>query len=331
MNKASRYTEGFLVVLISISLISCQSGSSKVGDKPETKASAFGSINDGAVFAGDYPDPSLIKVGDRYFATATSSAWVPAYPIFESQDLANWKVVGSVFPKPPAWTAGNYWAPEIAQIGETFYVYYSAKHAKHGRMCLGVGTSNDPLGPYKDHGALVCEGPGSIDAMPVVDEAGDRYLFWKEDGNSQQKATPIHIQKLDASGTKLVGEKTDVLMNDPASWEGHLIEGPFLMKRGEHWYMFYSGNACCGLQCNYALGVARAKKLNGPWEKNPKNPILKGNDVWKCPGHGSIVRHADGNDVLLYHAYHADDSVYVGRQAMADVVAWGEDGWPTIN
>jgi xylan 1,4-beta-xylosidase len=215
-------------------------------------------------------------------------------------------------------------------MGETYFVYFSAKNAKTNNMCLGVGTAKDPMGPYKDHGPLVCEGPGSIDAMPVVDESGEKYLLWKEDGNSQQKPTPIHIQKLDSTGTKLVGEKMDTIVND-APWESQLVEGPFVMKRGDFWYMFYSGNACCGLQCNYALGVARAKQLTGPWEKNPKNPILKGNDVWKCPGHGSIVQDDKGHDVLVYHAYHAKDSVYVGRQAMADIVVWGEDGWPTIN
>lgn len=313
-----------------LALVSCRSGSPQPTGTATVAPSSAEVPHKGAVIAGDFPDPSVIKVGDTYWATATSSAWVPAYPIFTSKDLANWKIVGAVYQKPPAWTAGNYWAPEIAKLGDTYYVYFSAKHAKHGRMCLGVGTAKDPAGPYRDHGPLICEGPGSIDAMPVVDDNGDKYLFWKEDGNSQQKPTPIHLQKLDATGTKLVGKKMDVLVND-APWEAHLVEGPFVMKRGDTWYMFYSGNACCGLQCNYALGVARAKTLTGPWEKNPNNPILKGNAVWKCPGHGSIVQDEKNRDVLLYHAYHSRDSVYVGRQAMADVVEWGEDGWPTIN
>lgn len=34
---------------------------------------------------------------------------------------------------------------------------------------------------------------------------------------------------------------------------------------------------------------------------------------------------------MMYHAYHAKDFVFVGRQAMVDVVEWGSDDWPTIN
>jgi beta-xylosidase len=121
------------------------------------------------------------------------------------------------------------------------------------------------------------------------------------------------------------------LIRNDAPWEAQLVEGPFVLRRGEWFYLFYSGNACCGRECNYALGVARSRRLLGPWEKNPSNPILKGNETWKCPGHGSVVADASGRDYLLYHAYHAKDFVYVGRQALLDEVAWGRDGWPTIN
>jgi beta-xylosidase len=247
-----------------------------------------------------------------------------------SKDLANWKVAGAVFDTPPAWTDGNYWAPEIQTMDGTFYVYYSAKDKKTGRMCVASATSKTPMGPYEDHGTLICEDVGSIDAMAVRDDSGQRYLFWKEDGNSQKKPTPIHIQKLSPDGTRLMGEKKEVLRND-APWEGELIEGPYVMKRGEYWYMFYSGNGCCGLKCNYAVGVARAHQLEGPWEKNPGNPVLMSNQFWKCPGHGSIVEDPQGRDVFMYHAYSSKDSVYVGRQALADVVDWDASGWPQIN
>lgn len=60
------------------------------------------------VQAGDYPDPSVIRVGRDYYATATSSEWGPEFPILHSRDLVNWNIVGSVFPKRPAWSVGNY-------------------------------------------------------------------------------------------------------------------------------------------------------------------------------------------------------------------------------
>jgi beta-xylosidase len=120
--------------------------------------------------------------------------------------------------------------------------------------------------------------------------------------------------------------------NDPATWEGGVVEGAYVVRRGEWFYMFYSGNACCGRRCNYALGVARARKLLGPWEKNPANPILAENDVWQCPGHGSIVTDKGGRDYLLYHAYRNSDVAFrIGREALLDEVRWEANGWPSIN
>jgi xylan 1,4-beta-xylosidase len=281
------------------------------------------------VIAGDYPDPSVIRVGRDYWATATTSEWAPEFPILHSRDLVNWRTVGSVFRKRPAWSVGNYWAPEIAEYRGRYFVYYTGRK-KDGPLCVAVASAAKPGGPYTDHGPLLCQEAGSIDAFPVTDENGTRYLVWKEDGNSRKLPTPLWAQKLSRDGTKLVGEMTEILRND-APWEAQLIEGPYIMRRDGWFYMFYSGNACCGRECNYALGVARSRKLLGPWEKNPANPILKGNDDWKCPGHGSVVTSRGDRDYLLYHAYHPEDFVYVGRQALLDEVSWEKDGWPMIN
>lgn len=281
------------------------------------------------VLAGDYPDPSVIRVGRDYWATATTSQWGPVFPILHSRDLVNWKTVGAAMMKRPAWSNGSYWAPEIWQDRGRYLIYYTARK-QNGPLCVAVATARRPTGPYTDRGPLVCQEVGSIDAMPIRDERGQLYLVWKEDGNSVRKPTPLWAQPLSEDGTKLIGEKQEILRNDVA-WEDNLVEGPFILRRGEWFYMFYSGNACCGRRCNYALGVARARKLLGPWEKNPANPILKGNDDWKCPGHGSIVTDRRGRDFLLYHAYHPKDFVYAGRQMLLDEVKWGADGWPTIN
>ena len=81
---------------------------------------------------------------------------------------------------------------------------------------------------------------------------------------SRRQPTPIWAQKLSEDGTKLVGEMKELLRND-APWEKQLVEGPFVLRRNGYFYMFYSGNGCCGAGCNYALGVARAKQLLG-WE-----------------------------------------------------------------
>src|SRR6185436_17849441 len=66
------------------------------------------------VLPGDYPDPSVVRVGGDYWATATTSEWAPIFPILHSRDLVNWTQSGAVFDTPPSWSAGSYWAPEIS-------------------------------------------------------------------------------------------------------------------------------------------------------------------------------------------------------------------------
>src|SRR5438477_11466406 len=76
------------------------------------------------VVPGDYPDPSVIRVGKEFWATATSSEWGPQFPLLRSTDLVNWEQAGNVFAHRPAWSAGNFWAPEISMYKDKYYVYY---------------------------------------------------------------------------------------------------------------------------------------------------------------------------------------------------------------
>jgi GH43 family beta-xylosidase len=282
------------------------------------------------VYRGDAPDPSVIRVGERdFWATTTSTEWAPQFPLLHSTDLVHWRQVGAVFPEPPKWAAGKFWAPEISYFNGVFYVYYVAQH-RDGPLTIGVATATRAEGPYTDHEPLVGQTSGSIDPTPVTGDDGRRYLVWKEDGNSRGLPTTIWIQRLSDDGLSLAGEARAILAND-TPWEGHVVEAPSIIKRGEFFYLFYSGNSCCGLNCKYAVGVARARSVMGPWEKFAGNPILKSNAHWRCPGHGSAVDTADGRTFYLYHAYAKHDSIFVGRQTLLDEITWSSDGWPQIN
>ena len=281
------------------------------------------------VLSGDYPDPSVIRVGDDYWSTATTSEWAPLFPLLHSRDLVNWEHVGNIFERRPEWAVGNFWAPELHEHKGKFYVYYVGRK-RGGPLHLAVATADKPIGPWTDHGPLIGQEAGSIDAFPLTDFDGTRYLIWKEDGNSRKQPTPLWIQKLSDDGLKLVGEMKELFRND-ATWENNLVEGPAVIRHGDYWYLFYAANACCGRACSYGVGVARAKNLLGPWEKNPANPIVLGNEKWKCPGHGTLVRDTAGRDWFLYHAYANDTFIYVGRQGVLDLVTWKENGWPIIN
>ncbi|HEX8315088.1 MAG TPA: family 43 glycosylhydrolase [Flavisolibacter sp.] len=276
------------------------------------------------VLPGDHPDPSVVKIDGTYWATATTSNWMPAYPLYRSKDLLNWKPAGNIFNTLPAWADYYFWAPEITYESGKIYVYY-ATHKKGGNLCIGIASADKPEGPYKDHGPIICQEVGSIDAFPVRDEKGKLHLIWKEDANSVSKPTPIWIQELNEERTKLMGQKKELFRND-APWEGNLVEGVSMMKHGEYYYAFYAAGACCGAACNYNAGVARSKNLMGPWEKYDKNPIIINEGEWKCPGHGTPIE-KDGRFYFIYHAYHKEESIYTGRQGLIKEFRFTPDGW----
>lgn len=282
------------------------------------------------VILGDHPDPTVIRVGKTYWTASTSGDWAPEFPLYRSTDLHHWTAAGAIFPKTPAWATGNFWAPELVRDGQRVLVFYVA-HKRQGPLCVAVATASQPEGPYQDYGPLLCQPDGSIDPAFMRDEHGKPFLIWKEDGNSIHKPTPIFAQPLSSDLLHLTGEPTQLIVNDPESWEGGVVEAPYLMRHGGRFFLFYAGNACCGTGCRYAEGVARAEHLLGPWEKNPKNPIIAANKAWKCPGHGTAVRTPAGKDFFLYHAYPAVGTIYLGRESVLDPIAWDADGWPSVN
>lgn len=320
MNKSLLFSSLFLLV----SVLGCGS------HERETEPSPTVDITN-PVLPGDRPDPTIIKVGDTYWASATSNEWSPLFPIFKSKDMVNWELVTYVFPEgAPDWAYKNFWAPELSydEAQDKVYAYYTARDTDSDRLSVAVASAESPEGPYTDHGPLISQELGSIDAYEVRDKDGTLYMLWKEDGNSQGEPTPMWAQEITEDRTELVGEQYELFRND-APWEGHLVEGVSIFQKDDYFYATYSAGACCDKQCNYKTGVARSKKLLGPWEKYDQNPVLKDNNDWKCPGHGSVVA-KDNDFYFLYHAYSRDGSVYVGREAVLEKIEWTEDGWPTF-
>jgi beta-xylosidase len=311
-------------VLFSLTAASC----STVPTKPESARQPLQVSN--PVIPGDVPDPSVIRAGDGYWATGTSSEWAPHFPLFHSKDLVSWKQAGAVFQSPPAWSEANYWAPELMEDKGQFFIFYTARK-KGGPLCAAVATAAQPQGPYTDHGPLVCDPDGSIDGVLIRDERDVPYFVWKQDGNSRGHPTPIWAQQLAEDRIRFAqGSARQQLIVNDAPWEGAVVEGPYLLKRGGWFYMFYAGGACCGRECTYGEGVARSRTLLSGWEKHPANPIIRPDAQWKCPGHGSVVTDASGQSYLMYHAYSAQDTVYVGRQSVLAPLTWGADGWPSV-
>jgi beta-xylosidase len=276
------------------------------------------------VLRGDYPDPSVVKIGKEYWASATTSNWLPAFPLLKSKNLKKWKTEGYVFNKLPPWADYYFWAPEISYENGKVYIYYAA-HKKNGNLCLGIASADKPEGPYRDHGPMMCEEAGSIDAFPIRDENGKLFLVWKEDANSVNKPTPIWAMEMNEERTQLTGKKHELFRNKIA-WEENLVEGVSMIKHNGYFYAFYAAAGCCGAGCTYVVGIARAKNLLGPWEKDVNNPILKNSDQWICPGHGTPIE-KDGKFYFLHHAYDKKTNAFTGRQGVLTEFIFTNDGW----
>ncbi len=282
------------------------------------------------VVPGDFPDPSVIRAGDTYYVAGTSSEWAEPYRLYESKDLINWQYLGGLFREMPEWTMGSYWAPELYYNNGTYFVYYTARRKSDKKSFIGVAATKDVRQGFTDHGLIVEWTNEAIDAF-VVEIDGKRYITWKAYGLDQGRNIEILGAELSDDGLRVVGKAFNLLTADTDGWEAGGMEGQCLVKRGEYIYMFYAGNGCCGRGCNYQTGVARAKSIQGPWEKYSGNPILYGDDHWRCSGHGTLVETPDRRSFFMYHAYNAATDVYLGRQGMLDEVIWDKTtGWPAF-
>jgi beta-xylosidase len=277
------------------------------------------------VIAGDFCDPSVIRVGDTYYASGTSSEWAPHYPIYTSKDLVNWEQTGHVFEKMPEWASGSFWAPELFHHKGTFYVYYTARRKSDKVSVIGVATSENPRKGFTDRG-IICEwGSEAIDGFVFQDTDGKLYFSWKAYGLEKDRPISLLASEMTDDALKLKGEAFELLQ---AGGKPISAEGQVMTRRGDWYYLFYSSKGCCGRGCDYQLEVARAKSLKGPWEPSPVNPILAGGGEWICPGHGTLVELPDKRSFFLYHAYNAKENVYTGRQGLLDEVVWQDNGWP---
>lgn len=330
-----------LYILLGLILLSC--GINKQDGLKKTDQGGEITLLNPAL-PGDNPDPSIIRVGQVYYATSTTNEWAPYFTIYKSTNLRDWKLINHVFPDgfkdmKNQWGENNFWASELAYDAKQnrIYAYYTAHHREvkgnPGLQCGVAWIDADEIesGKFKDNGPVIIEDDcGAIDAFELQDN-GKIYAFWKNDGNGCGKESWIWMQEINESRTKLLGEKKKAYTNSQP-WETALVEGACFFRMGEYIYSLYAVGGCCDARCNYKTGIARTKSLaNGTWEKYDKNPIMVSNDRWRCPGHGTVVQSSDNRLFMLYHAFNKNYDVFVGREGIIEEVKQGEDGWPLLH
>jgi beta-xylosidase len=260
------------------------------------------------VYAGDFPDPFVLRVGTTYYAYATQTGSISVQRM-RSPDTSSWQHLGDALPVLPAWAQrGHTWAPSVLARPGYYVLYYTARHRASGRQCISRGVSWRAEGPFVDlsPGPWICqlERGGSIDPYPFVDADSRPYLLWKSDDNALGRPTSLWAQRLSAHGLSLEGAPRQLLVQDQA-WEHPAIEGPAMVSSGASLYLFYGGNRWDTAQA--AIGYATCATPLGPCAKvTTTGPWLASKPNAAGPGGPSFFTDAAGDLRLAYHAWHPE-------------------------
>lgn len=303
----------------------------------------------------NFPDPAGIRAPDGYYYVYATQGEVSGkmqnIQIARSRDLAVWEPFGDALPIKPPWASQtqDFWAPHVSFHNGQYYLYYSAKPDvaltdKSSGLCLAVATANRPEGPFTDIGKPLQCGDGfiNIDPMAYDDPAtGKRLLYWGSGFG------PIKVQELAkdrisfAPGSSSI-DLVEVIKNeDPQNYQ-RLVEGAWVTRRGGFYYLFYSGDNCCGPKAHYAVMVARSRNATGPFRTmadvtgSANSVILAADTRWIAPGHNAVIEDAKGRQRILYHAVDARrpqekeaDDTNSRRIMLVGELEW-VNGWPRV-
>ncbi|MFL6752884.1 MAG: glycoside hydrolase family 43 protein [Sphingomicrobium sp.] len=303
------------------------------------------------VLDADFPDPAVILAPDGYYyaygtQTLRDDQWINIQ-VARSLDLVRWELLGDALPEKPDWarTTQDFWAPSVIFDGATYFMYYSATpdaHRDGPDHALAVATSPSPAGPFIDMGRPFLAGQGfhNIDPMAYDDPAtGKRLLYW---GSGFQ---PIKVRELGADRMSFAPGSAPIDLIWPNGENGgfpRLVEASWVIRHDDFYYLFYSGDNCCGPDAEYGVMVARSKSATGPFETLeqakgvPHSLMLFKSERWLAPGHNSIVTDKAGDVWIVYHAIDVDrprqrqeDEINSRRILLIDRIEW-RDGWPHV-
>jgi arabinan endo-1,5-alpha-L-arabinosidase len=273
----------------------------------------------------DFPDPTVIRVNGKYYAYATQGRG--HIQVSVSEDLQHWSDPADALPVKPVWADKHFWAPHVLYDPsiQKYVLFYSGESTDTATgKCLGVAYATQPEGPFTDKGSpLICgEGFEHIDPMAFIDpQTGKKLLYW---GSGFK---PIRVQEMQNDWADFKPGSKPV----PVVWPGkgknytRLIEGAWLDYHEGKYYLYYSGDNCCGKDANYAVLVSRADHAEGPFESH--GVILEKDSVWLAPGHNSVFKDAQGNNHIAYHAIRRQKGG--GRVFCISSLVY-TNGWPVV-
>jgi beta-xylosidase len=272
------------------------------------------------VLHADYSDPDVIRVGDRFYMTASSFSNAPGLPLLESPDLVNWTLVGHALPRlEPAATfdrpqyGKGVWAPCLRWHDGRFWIFYPDPD-----QGVFVVTAEHFGGPWSAP-RLLLPGRGIIDPAPLWDDDGKAWLVhaWAKSRSGINNI--VTLRRMDPQATRMLDDTGTVII-DGSRYPGyHTVEGPKLYKAHGYYYVFApAGGVEMGWQA-----VFRARSITGPYEA--RRVMDQGDTPINGPHQGAWVDAPDGKDWFM----HFQDKGAYGRVVHLQPMRW-EGGWPVI-
>ena len=215
------------------------------------------------VLAGDWPDPSAIRVGDETVAVATSGDSAPIFRVLRSPDMRSWRIAGSVFVRRPALGgarllgAGDHPPAERRASRSS-----TARASRTGSSGTASGWRPPPApeGPWRDLGQAAALHQVRVDRS-LPDPRRARPAAPAVEGGRQRfdRPTPIFAQRWREDGRRLIGRPRELIRNNPRAGSARWSRRAHVERRGGYFYLLYSGGLCCTRKCAYAVGVARVE------------------------------------------------------------------------
>ncbi|MBD0823751.1 family 43 glycosylhydrolase [Aestuariibaculum marinum] len=263
------------------------------------------------ILGGDYPDPSIVRVGSDYYMTHSSFNYYPGLVVWHSTDLIHWERISHALTK----NVGSVWAPDLVFVNGKYYIYFPAGGTNW------VVYSDSPKGPWSEPVDLKLN--GFIDPGHVADEQGNRYLYLSKG----------YVVKLTNDGLAIAEEPVFNYegWQFPKSWstECFCLESPKSTIKDGYYYLTTAEGGTAGPATAHMVVSARAKSPYGPFENSPYNPIVHTEsraERWWNQGHGTLVDDVNGDWWIMYHGYEKHFQT-LGRQTLMLPIEWTEDGW----
>ncbi|MGN7824248.1 glycoside hydrolase family 43 protein [Chitinophaga sp. 22536] len=262
---------------------------------------------------GDWPDPDIIRVGDKFYFVSTSMHYVPGCPIAVSNDLVNWKMAGyavSRYEEDPRYDlkGGNMylsgsWAATIRHHNGLFYVGFCTPDMDGRKGQFSMCTAKN------------IEGPWTRTIFPEY--LYDPGLFFDDDGkvyvvHGQQK---LFITELNSNALSVKTPRREIYDNRAFPY----LEGSHMYKVNGKYYILGSTGGTRGRQV-----CLRSDSIYGPYESKV---VIQDDHTYPGNGlhQGGMVQLQNGDWWFII----MQDRGPIGRVPNLEPVTW-VDGWPML-